>query len=241
MSIITHFSLKTKFNQPGDLANRKRRLPGLWHNGVYTSFFLDRWSISIFLYVYVRHRYQFKETQHNNRVNSRLCRGSLHPAFVFHMPRRNYSPPTNDVSVPKELECPVCLDRFQNACFANCGHIFCSECILKCWHIREREGQNGRRKKPVPCPLDNLPIHFFIPAYQLNTEKKTGNRHDNTSHDKTAQKLQKIWNEQLHHYNTLFSPTLVSSSSSSSSSESTSESELGRMSLQRRSMSEYRW
>lgn len=57
----------------------------------------------------------------------------------------------NDVNVVKSLECPVCLDIYEQPKFLSCGHIVCQGCVHKMIISRMRE-----LKDSVNCPACNV-------------------------------------------------------------------------------------
>ena len=79
------------------------------------------------------------------------------------------------------MECPICFKEIidNNACFTNCNHIFCYECLNKWFN-----------KKRVDCPMCRSSILFF----SHNNEKNRIIIIKNESNNQNNQNNQNIQN-----------------------------------------------
>ncbi|UXI17706.1 ankyrin repeat domain-containing protein 13C [Sarcoptes scabiei] len=59
--------------------------------------------------------------------------------------------------------CPVCLNSFTYPIETNCGHMFCAECILRCWQ------QPQWRGGPIKCPVCRQQVNILLPCFNVNS------------------------------------------------------------------------
>mmetsp|Transcript_9925 Transcript_9925/g.13032 ORF Transcript_9925/g.13032 Transcript_9925/m.13032 type:complete len:247 (-) Transcript_9925:288-1028(-) len=55
--------------------------------------------------------------------------------------------------------CPICLENYQWCCVTQCGHRFCTECIISYW---KRGGGT------LLCPYCRTRVTLLIPEFQIN-------------------------------------------------------------------------
>lgn len=64
-------------------------------------------------------------------------------------PRANYS---------GDRTCPICFAECRWAVLTNCGHLFCSQCILAYWNFTSPLAA-------VPCPVCRAPVNLLLTSY----------------------------------------------------------------------------
>lgn len=58
----------------------------------------------------------------------------------------------------EDSNCPVCLNPFRHATLANCGHVYCAQCIVAYW-------RHGTWLDAVACPVCRTKVTVLMPNF----------------------------------------------------------------------------
>lgn len=77
----------------------------------------------------------------------------------------------NDLNLAKTLECPVCLDIFDEPKLLRCGHTICEKCMKEILASNKSAANSGLAPSSVTCPecgeKTDIPLEGLATNYRL--------------------------------------------------------------------------